>query len=198
MFIFPIAVLLMKIYTKYLAWNEKRNGVILPDPILPLLPTVNCSVPIAMLEIVTGIVVFTTHETWQDVELFWFKFACISYTKILTLYITPLNPPIDVIPLSDTLLDTVIFKNDKAHVKDLMFSGHTAFMVLCALEITHVTLKFWTTIAAICMAIMLLVTKNHYTIDVIISPFVVYTWFFAAQSLWENVLVFDSFLVALV
>ncbi len=178
MFIIPFCVIGMLYYTHiFLKWNEARHGTIILDPILQQLPTYDLSMYISNLEIFSG--VFTSYyilceNGWQRFEYFWFQFLLISMVKMVSLFVTPLDPPKRIFPLKDIILDTFMKSNKTPIIKDLLFSGHTSFMILCLLEGNPIYIYFYI-ISLLIMSVMLLINKVHYTIDIIMAPFVTYT-----------------------
>jgi hypothetical protein len=193
MFILPLVMLSMVFYTKFLNWNERQKGVLIHDRLLEILPSKDCSSMISLLEVVCGIYIFyKIGSNWQMYELFWFKYAFICYVKIVTLFFIPLEPPKNIIPMKDAVLDNIVFVSQrKAFIKDLFFSGHTSFIVLCLLTCYNI----WLVISCFLMAFMLLLSKNHYTIDVIVAPFIVFTVNCIVNEYELNILNIDNFLI---
>jgi hypothetical protein len=63
--------------------------------------------------------------------------------------------------------------------KDLFFSGHTSTTFLCALSVRSRPLRLLCLGACASVAALILVQHAHYTIDVLVAPFVA----FASQRL---------------
>lgn len=179
----------------FLKWNEKRPGKIIDDPILVQLPNFNCSDYICFLEVFTGahscIAIFNENG-FSYVEILCFKFAIITLFKMLTLYLLPMQPPHDFIPLSDLVLDTLMDTTHTPMSKDLFFSGHVSFMALCTLNMITRTGQLLGLCGTIAMALMLMINRIHYTIDVVIAPFVVFTIDHCINYYLEELLFFNS------
>jgi hypothetical protein len=192
MWIISVCLFGMTLFTKYfLQMNERRESklVQLNDPLLQYIPTHNMSTTIACLEIFTGLVTFQhiyTRFGWFAYEMFWFKFMIISYIKVITLWLVPLAPPTTVKPLKDTFIDTFMGTTKKPLTKDLFFSGHTSFMVASLMSgNSEYVLFYW--LAVLLMSVLLLINHVHYSIDIFIAPFVVFTVYTLSETfLLEN------------
>ena len=161
----------------YLYWIERRTGCItLNDPVLPYIPRVDFCNEVSLLQLLLGIYT-ALHLTSQECMSFFIKLTLINVCKMVMLYVTPLDPPEDIIPLKDFVLTRFIFPADTAPPnKDLVFSGHTAFVFLCLLSGPAGFARYCVYIPSLLvMMFMLLAMRVHYTIDVLIAPFVVYT-----------------------
>lgn len=165
----------MFVYTRYyLEWNEKRSeGSIIEDPLFKIIPrvdqstTVGCILTLATL--VNSCEMYTRGT--EAVIAFWAKFCVISYIKVVALYLLPLQPHPELIPLCDPILDMIM---DGQVKRDLFFSGHTSYVVLCALSTTSFEYTVMYGIMSMCMGYALVSNRVHYSVDVFIAPFVVY------------------------
>ena len=82
--------------------------------------------------------------------------------------------------------------------KDLFFSGHTSFMFLCFLQSpsTNIYVRCMYFGAVVLMAVMLLLNRVHYTIDVFVAPLIVYAIHcFVNRHLVDWVFRVDDFLM---
>ena len=198
MFIFPCCILLMYVYTQhFLIWNEKRpTCTVIEDPILPHLPTYPLSSTITFLEVLCGVVIcyemLILQESYLKFELFWMVFTFVSYVKMVTLFLVPLAAPLEVLPLRDAMLEVMQIKPLE---KDLLFSGHTAFIVLCCVQ--SVEFPYFFACCIPLMAFMLMINKIHYTIDVVLAPFIVYavSCFCVSFPVLSTVVQIDNWLV---
>jgi hypothetical protein len=177
MFILPLCLIFLCLHGQvFLKWNERRPGVVLNDPVLAYLPNRNMSFHITLLDTIIAACSFYQiylNNNWQAYEVFWAKFTITMFFKMVTLFLTPLNPPIGYIPLPDVFLDTIMQTHDEPLGKDLFFSGHTSFAVLALLYAPEYQVIYL--LSLFCTATMLLINRVHYTVDVIMAPFVVYT-----------------------
>jgi len=95
---------------------------------------------------------------------------CLLFYRIVVMYLVPLEPPVDCIPLRDELLRHTTY-GDKVLTKDLFFSGHTASAVL----LFHLVQDKWKSrfflLMSVVIGAMVIIQHVHYTIDVIAAYF---------------------------
>jgi len=152
---------------------EKRNGIVLNDPVLAAIPAHNVSGII--FTILWGVGLYALFRAIQKPSIFityvWgLIFVCIL--RVLTISLIPLNPPAGLIVLNDPL--TGIFYGESDITKDLFFSGHTSTLFLIFLCLERKTDKIVALIATIVVAVLLLVQHVHYTLDIVAAPIIVY------------------------
>jgi len=92
--------------------------------------------------------------------------------RIISMYLLPLNPPENIIPLKDPFVE--IF-GGKTFLKDLFFSGHTSTMFVFFLTAQRKGLKIVFLIATFLIAACVLIQHVHYSVDVLIAPFIAYS-----------------------
>lgn len=168
--------------------QEKRSGLtVLNDPLLPLLPRRDMSwitskimlaVPtISMFEILI-------FSEFYHIELYWMKFGIISWIKAFMLYLTPLETPDGYIMLTDSMCSH-FQGHSETFGRDLFFSSHTSIMILCFLHATSLHMRILYTVSAVCVAILLMVNRVHYSIDIVVAPFVTYCVHVAVESFFN-------------
>ena len=96
MFILPFSAIGILMYSHlFLPWNENREGMLLNDPLLVLLPVMNLSGAISGLKLCVGVCSFFDIYFcfgWRQYELFWFIFQLVLYVKMITLIL--MLPPL--------------------------------------------------------------------------------------------------------
>ena len=160
----------------FLQHNElKSDLVVLSDPFLDLLPTVD----------VSTIITFTTFSKigfliWHCLQQYWDKqifdsivlagWSCIFMLLLRTtcMYFVPLKVHPKNIPIRDVILDR--FLRHEGFKNDLFFSGHLGHCLIIA----HVTQNNIFYLVAIIISVCMLLSKTHYCIDLFISPFIIY------------------------
>lgn len=153
---------------------EPREGKVLNDFILNKLPAINCSIPIfSIIWISAATTIFHLIKKPNLLLVFLFSYTILCFSRILSIGLVPLNPPTDIIVLTDPLTD--IFYGGKFLTKDLFYSGHTATIFLMYLTMEKKWLKLFLLIASILIGIMVLLQHVHYTIDVLAAP--IFTFF---------------------
>ena len=179
MWIVLFSAITMFMFTQwYLPWNETRRGYPVNDIVLAHFPRLDCSKYITVLETFISIslgIDMLYHHHPAFYELFWLKFTIISYIKMITTFLLPLEPPDGLINLADPIVERLLWFHTKPLQKDLFFSGHTSMMVLCLCCLTTPALVLTFVFSCVFMAIMLLHNHIHYTIDIFIAPFIVFT-----------------------
>ena len=163
------------ILTKLLTFKETYHGSTLNDPILNMFNPQNISVFIFI--ITYGTVLFGCISVLRFPKLT--LETLIAYTfilifRIVTLYVTPLDPPADIIPLRDYILEPTVYSN-RVNLKDLFFSGHTAMAFMFFLLSKHKYYKIFFLLMTIAIGTCVLIQHIHYTIDVLSAP--LFVWF---------------------
>lgn len=162
----------------FLRWNELQPGVRLIDPVLVALPARDLSVPLFVL--IYGALVLTLGSLARRPRALLVAlqaYALLAGFRIGMMYSIPLEAPPGMIMLVDPFVRA--FGDGPNWTKDLFFSGHTSTTFLCALSAPSRALRLACLGACAGVAVMVLVQHAHYTIDVLVAPFVA----FASQRL---------------
>lgn len=166
--IIAIAVIGAPQFPAYFVNIQKRDGVYLSDFVLNRLPAFDVSTPI--FAIIYGMLVFMLCRILvkpQVFLLFTVTFVIETILRMSAIYLFPLNPPVDLVPLHDTFAELCIYGDTEPITKDLFFSGHTATMIMIWLFLEKPWEKTLAAIAAVILAILLLIQHVHYTADII-------------------------------
>lgn len=172
---------LLRLYKSQLIVNETRaarHGVRLHDSILEKLPyhTDQGEISCVMLlmystAVYQAFLMYDIYTVCVRLICYCFDLSIVYAIKCITLYCCPLLPPEDNHHLVDPMLKSL----NMLHRNDLLFSGHAASTFLLILHcpgddiLTYVLCSVW------CVLIyLLLITRCHYTIDVVVAPFVTY------------------------
>jgi len=152
---------------------QKRPGALLPDPLLALLPRHDVALPLFLLvwgAVVLGVGWLACHPR-MFLRGMWALLLLLGL-RMATIWLVPLVPPLDLVPLIDPLTDRLIgTTSSEAITKDLFFSGHTSTVVLLALAVRG---RWWRGLLgamALAVAVLVLVQRVHYTYDVVAAPF---------------------------
>jgi len=157
----------------FFARIEKRQGAVLNDRLLAIIPPHNVSVLIFVIIWGTGalIVIRAIYKPEIYIHYVWtLIFVCI--VRMICITIVALNPPVGLIPLADPL--TGVFYGEASITKDLFFSGHIASVTIIFLCLEKRADKIITFIAIFITAVLLLIQHIHYTIDIVASPVITY------------------------
>lgn len=171
-------VFILMLFPYFFAFIEARNGVVLDDVLLRYIGPVDVSVPIFI--IIWSTTLLFIIRSFYEPSVFIKVIYCLcllSLVRMLSIYLTPLDPPASIIAIKDPLTSITYGGKDIFITKDLFFSGHTSNMLMMAMCFEKKTDKWVAYIAAVSVGILVLFQHAHYTIDVlaafIITGFVV-------------------------
>jgi len=158
--------LLIAFLPYYFAFIESRKGIVLNDLVLDFIKSANVSIPTFI--IIWSLSFWYLVKSFKDpplMLLILWGFNVLSISRIISIYLVPLEPPTDLIELIDPITNS--FYGAKFITKDLFFSGHTATLVCLALCLKKKRDQVIVFIGAIIVGILVLIQHVHYTIDVI-------------------------------
>lgn len=167
--------LVLYFFAWFLNYIEQRQGHVFYDPVLNFLHPRD----------VSDFIFYTTYGAafiglcYAFVNPYRTLHICQMYTllticRIITLFIFPLDPPTNIIPLKDSILENTFYNHVGGNVKDLFFSGHTATLFLFFFFTKHQTLKWFFFTCAIAVAVFVVIQHIHYSYDVIVAPLFAY------------------------
>jgi PAP2 superfamily C-terminal len=167
--IFP----LLDTFHVFFSHIEKRDGIVLNDWLLNQFPVHDVSLAVfifiwgaALLAIIRCI------KNPQILMLLLWSYLLVSVSRILCIWLFPLNAPPNLIPLIDPL--TNFFYGKQYITKDLFFSGHVSSVFIIFLGLRKKGDKIFTLLLVSCIAVLLLVQHVHYTIDILAAPIASY------------------------
>lgn len=173
---FVLLVLTVFSLSRFIIFVESRQGVILNDPLFDLFGAIELNVIIFTLiyvSIITALFHLSAHPARLLIALQ--SYTLLVITRILMMYVTPLDPPLGTIDLNDPLV-FVVGTGTKI-TKDLFFSGHTSTLFLLFLVVVNKKLRSVFLVSALLVGIAVMLQKAHYTIDVLVAPFISYSCF---------------------
>jgi len=159
------------LFSKFMIWNETRIGIHISDPILALITPVDLSIITGLM---TNIPIFIGlldifRKPSNTIYLLYCVIGVCCF-RSMTLFFFVLEPPVDIIPLSDPILES-LFYGGSVLLKDLFFSGHTANLLLIGFLVENIFLKRFIILCAALVGSMLIIQHVHYSIDVFAAPF---------------------------
>ncbi|HTS43993.1 MAG TPA: phosphatase PAP2-related protein [Puia sp.] len=168
-----LLITLLSFFPFFFQLIERRNGIVLNDWLLNRIPArdVSSFIFIILGAAVITIIVRGVQNPDLLIQLIWAS-VLIYLLRTITLTLVALNPPVNLIPLDDTLSN--LFYGKISVTKDLFFSGHTASIFLLSLLLRKKTDKLIALIATVVMIILLLIQHVHYTIDILGAIFFSY------------------------
>lgn len=160
---------ILTLFLRFTGWVERRSGVVLDDPILQALPSLDLSWPIFGIiygGLVAALVILLRHP--EDLLVILRAYGLLVLVRIAAMWVTPLDPPEGMILLVDPIAGV---GPGGVLTRDLFFSGHTATMILLALGMRHRIERVLFFLAALLLAAFLLLQHVHYTVDILAAPF---------------------------
>jgi membrane-associated phospholipid phosphatase len=161
-------------FTRFLNFVELRAGFSFNDPLL------NLFTPIDFTWVIFGLI-----YAGLIIAIFFFikdpyllltalqSYLVLVIFRSAAMYLLPLNPPADMIPLNDPFVQ--IFGSGEILTKDLFFSGHTATLFLLFIVANKRILKVIFLSFAVIVGISVILQHVHYSIDVFTAPFFSYS-----------------------
>lgn len=168
--ILPLALFL---FSKFLLYIEARDGVVLNDPLFNYFNAIDVNSFIFILiysSIIGGFIHLLNYPKFLVIGLQ--SYILLILFRTVSMFLVPLNPPIGTIDLQDPLV--FIIGTGTKITKDLFFSGHTSTLFLIFLCARNKRLKILFLILTIAVAVLIILQKVHYTIDVLVAPFYSY------------------------
>ncbi|NQX43383.1 hypothetical protein HQN84_31330 [Pedobacter steynii] len=166
----------------FFAEIEQRDGMVLGDELLKMIPSYDVSLMIFI--VLYGGILWLIRDVIRNPLIFltvlWaYIFLCVS--RIVTISLVPLDPPAGLVEMWDPL--SIFFYHTKTITKDLFFSGHTSILCLLALCQQSRQRKLIGFGMTLLMGVLLLIQHVHYTVDVLAAPvFTVFFWYLISIS----------------
>ena len=150
---------------------EPKQGILIHDVVLSSLNPINFSIPIFTIIYLTILYTFFTNLRYPDKLLLGLSvYLAVSLLRMLAMYAITFEPPQDIILLIDPV--TSRFYPDAGFAKDLFFSGHVSTLTLMVLLEKRLIIRWIKIVATIIVAVLLAWQHVHYTLDLIVAPFV--------------------------
>lgn len=152
----------------FFAFIEHREGPMLNDPFLVLIPSYDVSIlTFLLIWSMTILLWIRMAQSPAIFILFLWCFIILCFSRMITITAFPLNPPPGLIPLKDPLASIFYGGTDKFIQKDLFYSGHTSIQFLMFLCLRKKLDKLLTLISSLAIGILVLIQHIHYSIDVL-------------------------------
>jgi membrane-associated phospholipid phosphatase len=147
---------------------EARQGIVLNDWLLKRIPSMDFSVVIFILVWSTSLLILVRCIQKPAIFLMTLYFLIIiTLLRIITISIIPLDPPNDLIILTDPITSLSYGGSSVFITKDLFFSGHTANLFMFYLCLQKKRDKLFALSTSLLVGLLVLVQHVHYSIDVI-------------------------------
>lgn len=189
-----ILFFLITLFFTFIVLNyvESRQGVVLNDPILSIIPSVDISYILFILTYAGSIIgiIYSLQMPINMVKAM-LTYSILLWLRMICMYLTPLDPPEGIIPLRDPFLEATFYAN-QVNLKDLFFSGHTATMFMFFLLIDRKELKYLFIVFSLVVAVLVLFQHAHYSIDVFVAPIAAFTAYRIAINITKKYFFADT------
>ena len=173
---------------------ENRQGVVFADPVFATLQPVDLTWPVFIaMHLITTIAIIVILPDAHYLCACVIGYSLVLNIRTITMFLTPFDPPMTIIPLDNPIL--IPLGVNSMHVRDLFFSGHTATMVFTFFATKIKWLKIATFIGTVLVAVGVLLQHVHYSIDVVVAPFVAYTCYRTTLIVHDKIFKDNRFLL---
>jgi hypothetical protein len=179
-----LVTIILTLLPTFFAFIEKREGMVLQDYLLDVIPAMDVSIPTFI--IIWTVVMLVLYRIYQNPRLFLvvaYGFILMCLARILTISLLPLNPPTGIITLQDPVANIAYGGNGIFITKDLFYSGHTGNMFLFFLCLEAKWDKIIALTASFLIGLLVLIQHIHYSIDVFAAFIFTYFIYLGAKKI---------------
>lgn len=179
-----LVTIILTLLPTFFAFIEKREGMVLQDYLLDIIPAMDVSIPTFI--IIWTVVILVLYRIYQNPRLFLvvaYGFILMCLARILTISLLPLNPPTGIITLQDPIANIAYGGNGIFITKDLFYSGHTGNMFLFFLCLEAKWDKIIALTASFLIGLLVLIQHIHYSIDVFAAFIFTYFIYLGAKKI---------------
>ena len=165
-----IAVLSFTIvFNRFFDFVEARQGALLNDYVLNILPSYNVSWIVFFFlysGIIFGIYYHLSHP--KTILIIFQTYIIVSLLRICTITLFPLEPPEGYLPLREPFVQ-LFTSGGRIISKDLFFSGHMSTILSLFFASHRKYVRTFLLFCSLMVGVMVLIQHVHYTIDVIVA-----------------------------
>ncbi|MFN8276539.1 MAG: phosphatase PAP2-related protein [Chitinophagales bacterium] len=183
-FLFCLSLYFIVIH--WLVINRTRGGAVINDPVQALFPPADFSLYIGFFTYTSTIAFLLyivqfprlLHRAFQS-------FTAVFVIRAMCIFLLPLAPPANFIPLLDPFSDFVAHEGQIYN--DLFFSGHIADLTIFYLTTNHIRLRRWIGFSIVLVGTMMVIQRVHYSADVFCAMIMAYAChkvFVVESALW--------------
>ncbi|GAB3988490.1 hypothetical protein GCM10028807_11260 [Spirosoma daeguense] len=183
-------LILLAVFPTFFQIIERHSGPVLHDWLLARIPPVDVSLIIFLVIWAAALLLLIRVRRSPAIfMMFVYSYVIVSLSRMLSINLLPLDPPVGLIPMVDPI--TNAFYGKVYITKDLFYSGHTSTIFLIFLCLRRWWDRFFVFIGTLLVGALLLVQHVHYTIDVMGAFVFTYPLYrlgkWLALSGWSNV-----------
>lgn len=160
-------------FAHFVDFIEARPGARLNDPLLRLTTPIDLTWPIFLLvygSLIAGVGALLRHP--QRLVFALQLYALMVVSRIMAMYLLPLDPPAHMIALRDPIVE--LFGTGQLLTRDLFFSGHTATLFILFLTANRRVTRIAFMLLTLVVAAAMLLQHVHYSVDVLAAFFFTY------------------------
>lgn len=159
-------VLLLLTFPYFFQTIEQKSGPVLNDWVLNQLPATDVSIAIFLIIWATALLlIIRVRRSPAVFMLFVYGYVIVSLSRMISITLLPLDPPVGLIPLIDPISNA--FYGESYITKDLFYSGHTSTIFLMFLCFRERISRLLALAGSLAVGGLLLVQHVHYTVDVL-------------------------------
>ena len=180
---------ILAVFPYFFQTIEQHTGPVLNDWLLNQLPPYDASLIIFLVIWAAGLLILIRARRSPTIfMMFAYGYIIITLSRMISINLFPLNPPVGLIPMVDPL--TNAFYGKVYITKDLFYSGHTSTIFLIFLCLRQRWDRLVTLIGSLIVGSLLLVQHVHYTIDVLGAFVFTYPLYWLGRKIalsgWNN------------
>jgi hypothetical protein len=175
-FIITVCVLIsfMFFFPYFFDFIESRDGKLLSDPILEMLPAKDVSTFVFSLlyfAVLSWLIISIKNPAvlLSGIQ----TYAMVTVLRMITIPLFPLEPPVDYIPLREPFVQ-FFTHGGRIISHDLFFSGHMTTILFCYYTTLKGAFKKIYLAFAFIIGLLLMIQRVHYSIDILAAP--LFTW----------------------
>lgn len=166
-------VLVMWVFGHFVDFVENRPGARLNDPLLAHITPIDLTwLTFALVYGALALGVFALIRNPVRLVFAMQLYALMVFSRILAMYLIPLDPPQHMILLRDPVVEWL--GSGRTLTRDLFFSGHTATLFILYLTADRRLTRGIFLLLTGVVALTLLAQHVHYSIDVVAALFFTY------------------------
>ncbi len=157
------------IFGKFFDFVESRQGALLNDYVLDLLPSYDVSWVVFFFlysGILIGLYYHLIHP--KTILIVFQTYVIVTLVRIVTISMLPLEPPTGYLPLREPFVQ-LFTTGGKIISKDLFFSGHMSTILSLYFGSHRKFVRTFLLFCSLMVGVMILIQHVHYTIDVVFA-----------------------------
>ena len=188
----PLMLSLYFYINKVLPYQETRNDLTpIQDPLHKYFPRLDTSWPVTIVEHCCHLLyLYELVIVRENIQLphAMISFILFIWTRSFMLYLLPLKASYEMVMLQDPIqrlfLNYFVSRKQPLFVQDLFFSGHISFCIMMGMTCVYQANIFY--VSAFIIFICMMCSRVHYTVDMIVAPFIVFSFCSLSQSILSH------------